>query len=185
MRRAIGAFAAVLLLSGAAIAQAPPNAALDAQVAAMQRIENMLGEWMGQGWFMIGEKRIEISQWVLSEAQAQGQVFSTRDKIQRRIEPLPPPRASSFGVFTFDEKSGKYRGTTYFEGQVNVQEIEVNEPNLITSRNVAPDGSLRRFRLDVRQPGLWLETMEISHDNGANWTPIYEVTMRRAAAQSR
>jgi hypothetical protein len=180
MRRAFIVIAASWLCAGGAFAQAPPNPALDAQLAAMERIENMLGEWLGQGWFMIGDKRVEITQWVLSEAQAQGQVFSTRDKIQRRVEPLPSPRASSFGVFTFDEKTRRYRGTTYFEGQVNVQEIEVSEPNLITSRNTAPDGSLRRFRLDVRQPGVWLETMEVSRDAGATWTPLYEVTMRRA-----
>jgi hypothetical protein len=194
MRRIGGAAAAWALacgLPGQALAQAPtapPAAAaqapstrgnLAAQIEAMKKLDGMVGEWLGDGWFTVEGQRVGIVQSVVVRRELQGQVLTTRDRVQRRTDPVSPPATASFGILSFDDASGRFLMRSYFRGQVTDLDTEVPRPGVLVGRTTRPNGVLARVTTDVSTDGVWHEWSEDSRDGGKTWTRNYDIVMKR------
>ena len=154
--------------------------ALEAQLAAMVRLQPFVGTWLGEGWFTLQGQRIELVQGVTVTLELAGQVITTRDIILRRSEEAAPPRSATFGIWSYDVDAGVYRFRSYFGSDYRDYDMRVPEPGLLIATGATP-GGLGRLTMDGRD-GVWRERAERSQDDGATWTTLYEITMRRRAS---
>lgn len=159
-----------------AAAQSAADEALAKQLSAMARLEPFLGTWLGEGWFTVGGKRVELIQGVTVTAELAGQVITTRDIILRRTE-NSTPRSATFGVWSYDAQRDAYEFRSYFGSDHRDYAMEVPEAGLLIATGETP-GGLGRLTMDGRD-GVWRERAERSTDGGKSWSTIYEITMRR------
>ena len=165
-----------LMAPAVSLAQAPDNG-LAIQLAAMEKLRPFVGTWLGEGWFTMNGKRLELVQGVTVSLELDGQVITTRDIILRRGEQTGVPRSATFGVWSYDAKQQSYQFRSYYGSDYRDYDMQVPEPGLLIATGETP-GGLGRLTMDGRD-GVWREMAERSTDQGKTWRKIYEITMGR------
>lgn len=161
-------------------AQSAAEDALAEQLTAMAKLAPFLGTWLGEGWFTVEGKRVELIQGVTVTAELAGQVITTRDIILRRTQEPAAPRSATFGIWSYDSEQDAYEFRSYFGGDYRDYAMEVPERGLLIATGETP-GGLGRLTMDGRD-GIWRERAERSADSGQTWSTLYEITMRRQTA---
>lgn len=156
--------AVLLCLAGAAGAQqAPPDLKADAQVAAIDRIGWLVGEWEGTATMRRGPQEPDrLLSWERIQRAAGGTALLVQGRHYQRLPDgaRGPVVHDSAAMITFDPRTGRYRVTSQladgrygsFDG---VAEGEVRNATFVW-RIPAPQG-VARYRIERMPDGRWFE----------------------------
>jgi hypothetical protein len=168
--------AACLLLLFAFVTAAP-QVANDraASVAAMSKLKNLVGEWSGSGWIVLGPNRREEFTQTESVQVKLGDLLLTIDGRGKNKEGRIVHQA--FAVVSYDTARGQYVFSAY-----TADGRSINADARLTDRGVewgfkAPYGTIR-YTIDLSRPNIWMEIGERSA-NGQDWQKFFEMKLDR------
>jgi hypothetical protein len=179
------------LLACAAAFVAPSHVEAQAMVrpdsavlAAMRRLEWLVGDWRGEAWVQMGQQgratsRVtESAKWRLEGA---GLLIEGRGTAQ--VEPGGPEVTvhDALAVVTYDREAGRYRFTAWRgDGTPVDATAEVGDRRLVWGFR-DPRGVTVRFTLRLTPEGRWNEVGEASRD-GQTWFKFMEMNLERVSA---
>lgn len=170
-------FVALFLLVPALLAQGPPKP--EAQLAALAKLDSMVGTWTGEGWMDFGGRRAtfrgsEVVQRKLGGVAllVEGNFFSRPPGTDKDI-----PVHTTLGVISFDPQTQKYRFTTWLAtGTSGDRELILTEGGWRWEMK-SPRGVIR-YDTKITESGEWIEIGERSAD-GTEWTKFFEMKLKK------
>lgn len=161
-----------------AAAQQPPPGSPDvpAQLAAMRKLDFMLGRWEGEGWYVTRQGRVDFLQTETVAPRLGGLLLIVDGKGVRKDDRRTPVH-DAFAVASVDPAGQTYRWEAFSEGNRLETELVVRDRGWQWSFSPVPGVTVRyqaTFTADV-----WRETGEMSVDGGATWRPSLDMTLRR------
>lgn len=169
----------ILVLSATLYAQTPATApALE-----MKKLDFLVGQWQGEGWFMIG--------------RGEQRTFHQTENVQRKvdgtvllIEGLGKGKIadkgeeviihSAFAVVSFDKEAKVYRWRAFKADGTSLDvQPQVTDNLLIWGFKDARAGDIR-FTIKLNEKGQWFEIGEASRD-GKTWQKFFEMTLNRVS----
>lgn len=152
----------------------PPD--VPAQLAAMRRLEFMVGRWEGQGWFVNRQGRTDFTQTEEVAPRLGGLLLVVDGKGLRKDDPTRPVH-DAFAIASFDQAAQAYRWEAFSDGNRLETRLEVGDRGWRWSFEPVP-GVIVRYQAEFT-PDRWRETGETSTDGGATWRPNLDMTLRR------
>ncbi|MFZ4688773.1 MAG: hypothetical protein ACOYLS_06020 [Polymorphobacter sp.] len=175
--------AAVLAVAAPVTAQTPQRD-LAAQAAAMRKIDALAGRWLGQGVRMNPDgSSYAFTQTMINEPHANGLLLTLEGRSLRQgAAEAFQPGSGSFGVISFDEKTGEYTLRSFGFGEMVPARAELI--GATTFRWTAAAGpAMLRFTIDLSKPGVWNELGERSGDGGKTWQATNRLIAYRVEAR--
>jgi len=180
MRKPILFSAAIAaVLTGPLPGQAPDPSA---NRAALERLGRMVGRWRGAAWMAReGGQRVETVMTETVERKLGGTVLLIEGQGQVPANGGGEPRVvhHALAILSFDPRTGAYQMRSHLANGLSGDfAVTLVDSGVTWSREV-PGGTVRntaRFTADE-----WYEIGEFSRD-GATWTQIMEIRLRREAA---
>lgn len=175
----------VVLLSTSVVAQEAPRRppTPDAQLAAIAKLDMMVGEWRGEGWMEFGGRRSPFRGTEKVQRKLNGVALLVEGAFTSRPagSEVDIPVHTTLGVISYDPKSKAYRFASWLAtGTSGERELELLD-----------DG--KGWRWDIEIPGMgttrytttfddgeWFEIGERSKD-GKEWTKFFEMRLKRAS----
>jgi hypothetical protein len=150
------------LISASTMAQAPRQPNLDAQRAAMKKLEFLVGKWNGDAQVLLSETGPkELAMTELAEYRLDGLVLTIegvgRDKKDGK------PALQAFGVVSYDDASGTYHMRAFNNGQF-----------LETGVKLAGDGRGLSWGFTI---GEYQTHSTMSIDDTGDWTEHHEISV--------
>jgi hypothetical protein len=148
----------------------------------MEHVAFLVGDWTGEGWMDMGERRASFRSSERVESRIDGLALviegtHTAD-IPGRADPLVVHHA--LAMLTFDPDSGRYRFNTQVHGGGSgVYQGHVENGAFVWEMTQGP--SHVRYVIQLDDEGRWVETGERSSD-GHTWTQFFEMTLSRTDA---
>ena len=162
--------AAVALSSSVFQSSAQPA---NERLAAMTKLKNFVGDWVGTGWQGIGERRVEFKSHETMVSQAGGVIFSITGKhwIEKAGE-ADQVIYEGFGTISFEPREKKYSLiNTYSTGESVKYELELIEDGVLWQ--MGPNGYVT---LTVKD-GKWVEKAFQRGDGEP--VQFFEITMTK------
>jgi hypothetical protein len=173
-------FALLLSLPLAAQSSAPkpsrPDARLDEQIAALAKLKDMIGNWEGGGWIMLGPgQRSEFTQTETVLSKLDGALLTIEGEGRDKNDPSKIVH-SAFAVLNYDPAKQQYKYMAYSGGRYLDLAPEVGDHGWRWTLET-PQGKIR-YTLEF-STGAWREFGELSRDNGQTWSKNFEMTLHR------
>ena len=173
----LSALAAIALLCGTMLAQAPPAPDPAAQAAQIKKLDFMVGEWQGEGWMdMPGGARETFTSWEKVQSKLEG--------VALLVEGLHKSKATgkvvhqTLAILSFDEAAKNYRfRTSLANGRSGDYTGKVVADNVFEWGMDTPRGRIR-YTIKLNDKGEWSEVGEFSADS-TNWRKFFEMTLRK------
>jgi hypothetical protein len=152
----------VLLMSFALSAQAPTEPPPE-QIAAMKKLNFMIGEWKGESWTDMGSGKrysvgTEVIQYKLNDT------IITMDGLFKSKDPSAKTVHNAFGVMSFHARADLYRFHAYTaNGQMVEARVAMRDNGFDWSFDAGP-GVLIRYRMRLDDKGEWVEKGEMTRD---------------------
>lgn len=170
-------FVAFFLVVPALFAQGPPKP--EAQLAAMAKLDSMIGTWNGEGWMDFGGRRAtfrgsEVVQRKLGGVAllVEGNFVSRPAGADKEI-----PVHTTLGVISFDPQAQKYRFTSWLAtGTSGDRELILTDVGWRWETK-GPRGVIR-YDTKITASGEWIEIGERSAD-GTEWTKFFEMKLKK------
>jgi len=173
-------FAFILMLSSVFFAHAQgsknmqPQELTESKRAEMKKLDALVGQWSGSGWIM-HEKGKEI--------------FNGTETVQRKLEGLTLLVEGNFknkegvivhetlAILSPNANTKNYDFRTYLANGMNgEQELKAVGGSWQWGFQI-PNGMIR---YDIKiENDVWMETGEISRDNGKTWIKFFEMNLKR------
>jgi hypothetical protein len=151
----------------------------EAQIAAMAKLDYMVGNWQGTGSMKMGERTVTFRGGELVQKKLDGTVLLVEGSFFSK----PPgaeaevPVHTTLGVISFDAKAGKYRFTTWLANGGSGERELVLLPDGWQWEASNPHGTVR-YTMRRGPNGEWVETGERTTD-GKTWQPFFEMTLAK------
>jgi hypothetical protein len=153
-----------------------------AHIAAMDKLEFMVGRWTGEAWMQRGEERVQTRMTEIVERKLGGVVLLIEGRGELASADSATGRVvhHAMGVVSVDPAAGTYALRSYIAtGQYGDFTLTLMPDGVMWSREV-PGG---RIRNTARISGNeWHEVGEFSRD-GTTWTQIMEMRLHRAPSR--
>lgn len=160
----------------AAHRSAGPN--LEAQRAAMARLQGLTGNWQGEASVLF-PRQITVFQTERVEADMDGLLLLVRGAGYASADRAGAPTFNALGVISYDDARQIYEFRVYNDGRAATAEARfLDDGRLQWTMNFAP--TIIRYTIAV-DGDAWTEIGEMSRDNGATWTRTIEMHLSRIA----
>jgi hypothetical protein len=163
--------------------QTPPQPpAVKAQLAAMKKLDWLVGEWQGAGWIEFGPgNRHTFRQSETIRRQAGGLALVV-EGLGKGVMAGGKEEAvihNAFAVISYNDKTQQYRWFAMRAADGKAIDIvpQVNDNGYIWAFEDERAGNIR-FTATLNAKGQWVETGEGSRD-GKTWTKFFEMTLDR------
>lgn len=166
-------------LASAQAPQAPPD--VKAQQAGMAGLAFLHGRWEGTNvsWDAAGKASESASRDVIEPVMdglllaVHGMAFPSKAAMGGGA-----PASQNYGIFSFDDRSRTIRIRAYANGYEQEGSGTLPAPGHAEWRLRSPIGVIR-FTAKAHGPDRWIETGEISRDDGKSWVKSFEIDFRR------
>lgn len=158
----------------AAAAQPTP----DAQLAAMKKLDYMVGDWRGEGWIEMGGRRFAFTGGEVVQRKLNGVALLVEGSFfGNRPDGTTIPVHTTLGVITYDFKSEKYRFASWLAtGTSGERELELTADGW--RWEIRSPSSVVRYVFRLSEKGEWIETGERSTD-GTTWKQFFEMRLKK------
>ncbi len=173
-------FAFILTLSSVLFAAAQggknmqPQESAEAKRAEMKKLDGLIGQWSGSGWIMHEKGR---------------ETFTGTETVQRKLDGLALLVEGNFknkegvivhetlAVLSPNTKTKNYDFRTYLANGMNgEQELKAVGGSWQWGFQI-PNGAIR---YDIKiENNTWIETGEMSRDDGKTWMKFFEMNLKR------
>jgi hypothetical protein len=176
--RLLLALAFLLAASFGVAAQAPRPS--EAKMAAMKKLDMMVGQWKGRGWWEFRPgMRNEFDSEESVARRAGGTALELIGMHSMQREGRSVPVHDAFAMLWYDEPARAYRMKSAVQtGHVSEFEITVFEGGYAWSHPAMDGKGTVRYRATIG-PDTWKEVGEQSAD-GAQWRRVFEMELKRA-----
>ena len=160
----------------------PTPPAVLAQLAAMKKLDWVVGEWQGTGWIQFGSgDRRTFRQSETIKRQAGGLALVV-EGLGKGVPPGGKEEVvihNAFAVISYNDKTQQYRWFSVRAADGNIIDIvpQVSDNGYVWGFEDARAGNIR-FTATFNDKGQWVETGERSRD-GKTWTQFFEMTLDR------
>ena len=163
-------------------ATAPPT---NPAIAAMKRLDFLVGQWEGTGWIQTGRERATFRQRETVRYAAGGVVVIV-DGLGRSADPARQDQVvhQAFAVVSYDAAQQAFRWRAYraADGNEITAQPEVSTDKLVWGFELPQPGAGRvRFTITRTPAGDWFEIGEIGRPSG-EWMPFFEMTLKRTGS---
>ena len=182
--RPAGMLLGVVLLLAPAGAMAPePSEAQGTSDAAarMKALEFLVGEWEGEAWVQMGpgpRETVRQREWV--EWEVDGEVLLIRG-LGMQADPQSGEERighQALATVVWDPERQVYEMWSYARGRgTGHRDIEVRDRGFVWIQTVP--GGRARYTMRLDEQGRWLESGELTSDDGATWHLFLEMTLTR------
>lgn len=170
----------LLFLPLPAFAQMPSPEVRNAKLEAMQKLDFLVGDWEGKGWFAGPRGRSEVWGTESVRSRLEGLVIVVEGHFMGNVpgseEAVPVHHA--FGVLSYDQEGGHYRVSTHLANGLG-GDFTATMPDDHTI--IWGDPNRVRYTMDFSKEGQWHEIGEYTPDGGTTWTQFMEMTLHRQA----
>lgn len=146
-------------------------------VAAMERLEMMVGEWEGTGTARVGPGQEQLSRVRETAAyRAGGELLVIEGRGTQEAGGEIRVIHDAFGAISYEAATEAYRMRSYRAGQGWVDAELVIDGERVEWGLESPAGPIR-FRADFSEPGRWIETGEIQREG--RWVQFLQMELVR------
>lgn len=156
----------------------PGSPRIAAQVEGMQKLNFMVGQWVGPGWTLgDNNERVDFIQSEQVNLLLSGELMTVQGT--GRVGGVPS--FSAFATATFDPATATYPWQAFSQGSVAEATLGVSDNRFTWSFDPAPGITVR---YDAAFTGdTWHETGEVSTDGGETWRPNLDMTLSRVVPE--
>jgi hypothetical protein len=162
------------------IAQLPTPPA--EKVEAIKKLNHWLGTWKGSGWAMMGagqRSEFTITETVQSKVSGSALLIEGLGRAKSADGAEGPIAHEALAVVVFDTKSKRYRfRANDLRGQDIDTELKTVEGGYEWGFKVEGREVSVRFTIRIDEK-RWLESGEVTLDNGKTWMKFLEMTLER------
>lgn len=158
-----------------AMAQAPTPTPTT-QLEAMKKLHFLLGEWRGDGWAMVGQKREGAKQTETVQSKVGG-VALLVEGLGRSAADNNLIVHNALAVISYDVQKKSYRVSTYQSSGVTVEAEATVADNALEWGFKTERGTVR-FAIKLNEKGEWHEVGDFSPD-GKTWYKFMEMTLQK------
>jgi|GEM_PF-1095569 len=152
----------------------PARPDVRAQLAAMNKVSFMLGEWEGSGWVMQGQRRVSFRQTESVRSDLGGLIVQVDGRgFVAGSPPDAKPVFEAFGVISYDDRSDAYEFRSYANGYASTSVAEALDEGGFQWQT----GPVR-YRVWLDDDGNWFEIGE-RRSGGNDWVQFFEMTLTR------
>ncbi len=169
-------FLLFILSSAMSIAQNHDNTT---QREAMKKLAFLEGNWSGQANMMVrGQGNQKINQTEKVQYQLGGTILVI-EGLGKSADEDPKTVHHAFAVINYDEKSEKYRFTSWLEnGLTGDYEAYFDDSGNFIWIMESPNGGTIQYKIKLDENGHWTETGEWSSD-GEQWFGFFSMTLKK------
>ena len=160
-----------------------PDAYPPAQIAAMKRIDFLVGKWRGNGWVMgYNGKRIPFTNNESVELRLGGLIAVVEGLGKSKDSATGEERIThnAFAVLSYDPQAKVYRWRTHtFHGGPGLDiTADIGDKNFVWGFKMPQVGDTR-YTITLNEKGNWFEIGEMSRDGGKTWTKFLEMELEK------
>ncbi len=162
------------------VQQGPPDFGGAIQVEKMKPIQFLVGNWKGSGFYLAGERKIEVECSERVESAAGGTCLLI---VGKHFMKGPNDQKllihDTAAMVRFDPNANKHRILTQLaNGLGNDFELNVVEKGFDWGHKTEIAGTTR-YTMTLTEKGEWFEIGERSTDDGKTWTKFLEMRMSK------
>jgi hypothetical protein len=146
------------------------------QLEAMKKLHFLLGEWRGDGWAMVGQKREGAKQTETVQSKVGG-VALLVEGLGRAAADNNLIVHNAMAVISYDTQKKSYRVSTYQASGVAIEAEAVVGTNTVEWGFKTEKGTVR-FSIKLTEKGEWHEVGDFSSD-GKSWFKFMEMTLQK------
>jgi hypothetical protein len=151
--------AKTLLFCVAFMAQQPHTPDLDAQRAAMKKLEFLVGKWTGEARMLRAQgESLVMTQTEEAQYKLDGLILTIegvgRDKADSKLA------LQAFGIVSFDDETGTYRMRAFNDGRFLETEVKLIDKGITWGFALGPYRTSSVMRID--ENGNWTEQHQIA-----------------------
>ena len=167
---------------GTGVAPGQPPQPPVVQLAAMKKLDFLVGQWQGEGWmeFAPGQRRAFKGSEVV-HSKLDGLLLGI-DGIHRALvgaKGIETVIHSAFGLLRYDEKAKQYRFQAFTtHGNYEDAEAKVTDGQLVWGMVIPQFGEVR-YTIKLDDKGQWFEIGELIQD-GKVARKFFEMTLKRS-----
>lgn len=162
---------------------AMPETYPPAQLAAMKKLDFLVGKWRGKGWVMTYTGKREnftIDETVESRVGGLVLVVEGLGKSKDAEMGRETITHNALGILSFEPQTGIYRWRAHtFYGNSLETVAEIGDKSFIWGFK-HPQAGDTRYTVTINNKGNWLEIGESSRDGGKTWTKFLEMELEKA-----
>lgn len=149
-----------------------------AELAAMKKLNFIVGKWEGEGWVQRGPQRETYKGSEIVQSKLQGKALLVEGM---HFDPATKKVVhETLAVITYDEKTGKYRFNTYLFNQPNGEYVLSALDNGFTWQMKPQEGMVIDFTMKLTN-GEWFEIGEITMP-GREKMKFLEMRLKKVAS---
>lgn len=171
---------ALLLLLAPAAAAAAQQPSPAAQAAEMKKLQAMVGRWEGTGWIEGPDGRRTFRGTETVQSKLGGLALLVEGRFTNTSPGAKPDEVihETLAVLSYDERARGYKFDTYLaSGMKGVHDLKLVDGGWQWFINF-PGGQVRyTTKFDT---GSWVESGEMTRDDGKTWRKFFEMTLKRA-----
>lgn len=151
--------------------------------ADVQKLEFLVGEWEGEGWYeQVPGQRSEFRGVERVERRMGGRLLTVEGSFTAWMGPDlgDVPVHQAFGVFGYDRSTERVVFRTYTAhgaAGAAVQTTEIGDDRIVWGYDDPQLGTVR-YTIEAAE-GVWREKGEATSDGGASWRQFFSMTLRR------
>jgi hypothetical protein len=146
------------------------------QIEAMKKLHFLLGEWRGDGWAMVEQKREGAKQTETVQSKVGG-VALLVEGLGRSATDSNRIVHNAMAVISYDTQKKSYRVSTYQASGQTVEAEAVVGTNTLEWGFKTDRGTVR-FTIKLTEKGEWNEVGDFSPD-GKSWFKFMEMTLQK------
>jgi hypothetical protein len=163
----------LLAISAQAQAHAPTPTA---QLEAMKKLNFLVGEWRGDGWATVEQKREAAKQTETVQFKVGG-VALLVEGLGRSTADNNRIVHNALAVLSYDVQKQSYRVSTYQASGVTIEAVATVGDNTLEWGFKTDRGTVR-FTIKLTEKGEWNEVGDFSPD-GKSWYKFMEMTLQK------
>lgn len=172
----------LFLLTNEIYSQSPPSPSLTAQNEAMKKLEKMVGNWQGQGWYEIQPgQRANFKSMEVIEKKLNGLIISVEGIHKAQIPNQPEERVvhHALALISYNPELKLYSFRAHLaNGNSSNAEASINQDGDFVWGFQVPNKEHYRYKITINDKGQWLEVGELSAD-GNNWRKFFEMNLHK------
>jgi len=164
------------VLSMPALAKPPTAAQGASQLAAMKKLNFLMGQWKGQGWAAVSGSKATFTDTELVTSKSNGLELTIQSS---GITDAGAPARQGSVVVSYDAATKAYHLHNHqADGTVTDTPAQVTSNSLVWIVRDPHHGPIR-FIIQVNAKGQWVESGELSND-GKTWQKFMSLTLARS-----
>lgn len=172
----------LMLISGtdfSILGQAPATKQT-AQLAAMKKLEGMVGDWAGSGWIEYGPQRQTFTSLETIQSRLNGMVLIIEGLHKAKPEANGPEKVIHHALawLSFDDQTNQYRIRPHKADGASLDTVLVPTDNGSWQWGIpSPNGGSIRYTITLKE-NKWQEVGEFSMD-GKQWRKFFEMNLEK------